>query len=485
MSVLTHGNGSAPFLQSSDARMSKRSFCSVVIVGGGASGAILAAHLLRVGKPNLRVTLIEKRSALGQGVAYSTTLAEHVLNVAASRMSAYPDDADHFWRWLKERGIATGENSAIFVPRRFYGQYLGEILRGFMDGRSGVGRLRLIQDECLSILPTASGVDVRLANGTSVAGHLAVLAVGHDQHRSPSAPFAVRIGSEADTPIDPDSRVLILGTGLSMIDAWITLQSRGHRGEIVAVSRRGLLPLAHHAGRSPIALDRADVPLGTDFTYFVRWLRQLVRTTEQSGGDWRDVIDGLRPFNQLVWRSWPVSTRRRFLVHAKAWWDIHRHRISPTIRERFVGAQASGRLRTVAARLIDARPDKDSIIATLQPRRSQTTERLEVARIYDCTGIVKDVSAGSIGVIRSLIDRGLARPDPLRLGLDVTANCAVIDRNGTALDRIYAAGPLTRGRFFEIDAIPEIRVQCASIAKFLTASIDEAPNRESLTAAAR
>jgi uncharacterized NAD(P)/FAD-binding protein YdhS len=97
----------------------------------------------------------------------------------------------------------------------------------------------------------------------------------------------------------------------------------------------------------------------------------------------------------------------------------------------------------------------------------QSFEEIEVQRIYDCTGIVKDVSTGSITVLRSLTDRGYARPDPLRLGLDVTPGCAVIDAAGTASKRLFAVGSLTRGTFFEIDAIPDIRVQCARLARHL------------------
>ncbi|TIU89628.1 MAG: FAD-dependent oxidoreductase, partial [Mesorhizobium sp.] len=155
----------------------------------------------------------------------------------------------------------------------------------------------------------------------------------HDEEPASEQDFAVRMGSAKDTPIDPDSRVLIVGTGLSMVDAWLTLEHRGHRGEITAVSRRGLLPSPHKKG-TPIRLDSADILLGTELSYFVGWFRDLVRATEKAGGNWRDVVDGLRPYNQRIWQNWPVSAKRRFLEHTKAWWDIHRHRMAPEIHAR-------------------------------------------------------------------------------------------------------------------------------------------------------
>jgi uncharacterized NAD(P)/FAD-binding protein YdhS len=444
--------------------VSGRQRSSIAIVGGGASGVLLTAHLLRSPQPDLRVTLIEKAPTFGRGRAYSTTLPDHVLNVSALGMSAYADDPEHFWRWVRENGIVTDGNPAVYLPRAIYGRYLEELLADIVQ-REG-DRLRVVRETCAGLMPTASGVDVQLANGTSIACHAAVLAVGHDEEPSPEHPLSVRVDSPADTPLDSQARVLILGTGLSMVDAWLTLQHRGHRGEVVAVSRRGLLPSPHRKGK-PIRLDIADVPLGTELSYFVGWLRDLIRATQRAGGDWRDVLDGLRPFNQSVWQSWPASAKRRFLEHTKAWWDIHRHRMAPAIHMRIDAAVRSGRIRLVAARVESMTKHDGRIAVALQHRHSRAPETIEADRVYDCTGIVKDLSAGSIAVVRALIDRGLARPDALKLGLDVTDGCAVIADNGSASDKLFAVGPLTRGTFFEIEAIPDIRTQCAGLARTL------------------
>ena len=193
----------------------------------------------------------------------------------------------------------------------------------------------------------------------------------------------------------------------------------------------------------------------------------MIRATQKAGGDWRDVLDGLRPFNQRIWQSWPATAKRRFVEHTKAWWDIHRHRMAPPIHARLAEAVEAGRIRLVAARVETMAKDDGTIAVSLQRRHSQAAETLTVDRVYDCTGIAKDLSVGSIAVVRDLIERGLARPDPLRLGLDVTENCAVIGETGAASAKLFAVGPLTRGTFFEIEAIPDIRAQCARLAKVL------------------
>src|SRR5262245_56302646 len=441
---------------------------AIIIVGGGASGVLLAAHLLSDPDADIRVTLIEKRPAFGQGLAYSTTLDEHILNVSALGMSAYAENPKHFGRGLKrERGVP-GDEPRLYVPRHVYADYLADILRHLRATEGASGRLHTLQEECVSLATTATGVAANLSNGTSLMGHVAVLAVGHEEHPLIEKFTTVRPGSVEDTPIDPGSTVLILGTGLSMVDAFLSLTARGHRGRVVALSRRGLISSVHRKG-NPIRLDSADVPLGTDLSYFVRWFRDLVRTTERAGGDWRDVVDGIRPFNQKIWRSWPASARRRFIEHTRAWWDVHRHRMPPALHERVSRAVDDGALELIAGKLVAARRDGDAIEASVRRRGASEPETLRVARIYDCTGITSDLAVGTNPVVRSLIDRGLARPDPLHIGLDVTDGCAILNANGHASERLYAVGPLTRGAFFEIDAIPDIRVQCSVLAKKLNA----------------
>ena len=442
------------------------SISSIIIVGGGASGVVMAAHLLKSPNPDLRVTLIEKRPHFGQGIAYSTLLSAHVLNVSAAGMSAYADDPGNFWRWLQGRGLVDPEQTPqtpFYAPRSLYARYLGELLDELEAREQPSGRLRLIHEESLSITPTASGVEVALANGTSVVAHLAILATGHDEQ--PAQGHAIRMGSEADTALDPESRVMVLGTGLSMVDAFLALEQRGHTGEIVAVSRRGLLPSPHRKG-NPIKLDVADIPLGTQLSYFVGWFRDLIRENQKAGIDWRDVVDGLRPFNQKIWQNWPASAKRRFVEHTKAWWDIHRHRMAPEVYAKVTDAVQSGRIRLVAGRVVGIAPG-ETFSVDVQPRHSQLVETFDVARIYDCSGIVRDISTSSNSVVRSLVDRGLGRPDPMRIGLDVSANCEIIAGDGTVSRKILAVGPLTRGTFFEIDAIPDIRVQCARLSKQL------------------
>ncbi|MGY3606308.1 MULTISPECIES: FAD/NAD(P)-binding protein [unclassified Bradyrhizobium] len=442
-----------------------------IIIGGGASGVLLAYQLLQNPEFGFRVTLIERRSEIGRGPAYHTSNPEHVLNVRAANMSALPDDPGHFWRWLSSR--AEGPlcpDPYCFVPRRTYGDYLASLTTPFTSSESGAPRLTIVHGQCVDVIEGTAGVTVMLDNGSSHTGDVAVLATGNE---SPVARFPCDADPWAplSTSVDRDTTVLILGTGLTMIDYLLSLLRGGHRGQIVAMSRRGLLARAHRR-TDPTRIDESDVPFGASASRLLRWLRERIDAQMAAGGDWRSVIDAIRPYTQRLWHELPLASRRRFLEHARAWWDIHRHRTAPEVAMRLAGALASGRLSLVAAKVTGIEPNAAGALVRYRRRGRQDTASLQVGLIVDCTGIVKDPRATNNPVIQRLFEQGLARADALQIGIDIADDCAVINRNGIASRRLFAVGPLTRAAFWEIVAIPDIRNQCAELAARLAAVCD-------------
>ena len=446
---------------------------AILIIGGGASGVLLAAHMLRDRSADIRVTLIEKRRECGRGLAYSTDLPDHILNVVAIRMSAYTDDPEHFLRWLIARGAAQADNPYVYAPRRLYGEYLAAILDELAERERHTGRFHRVEGECIALVPTASGVEARLRSGASVVGHQAVLATGHDEAPRSALRHAARLGKSDGPAIAADETVVILGTGLSMVDVFLSLDNAGHRGRIVALSRRGLTPAIHFQGK-PHQLDAADIPFAAAPARFMLWLRGRIVATQAAGGDWRDVMDALRPFTQEIWSSWIRTMRAQFLRHARPWWDIHRHRLPPAVHARLAAAIASGRVEIAAGKLIEAEPRGDGVQVTLRRRGSQESQAIEAARLYDCTGLSRNVSKSTNPLIKSLVDQRHARPDPLCIGLDVTSECAIITADGKASSRLFAIGPITRAAFFEIEAVPDIRQQADRLTKQLCCNSREA-----------
>jgi uncharacterized NAD(P)/FAD-binding protein YdhS len=439
-----------------------------IIVGGGASGVLLAYQLLRLGRSAFRVTLIEQRAEIGRGLAYHTGNPDHLLNVRAANMSALPEDPDHFWRWLSAQDTCGCADRYCFVPRGVYGDYIAGLIRPLVARGDDADGLRIVNSECVAIRENADGVVAELAGGAELAGDIVILATGHDARKNtrkiPAACYADPWSPPSTADIRKDGVVLILGSGLTMADYVLSLLRDGHTGPIVAMSRRGLMPKAHRRV-PPLSIDERQIPFGASASQLLRWLRLLVESHRAQGGNWRGVVDGLRPFTQRLWRELPDSSRRRFLEHARAWWDIHRHRMAPEVESTISKAIADGRLTLMAAKIADISPNSTGATVRFRRRGQAACENLEVDAIVDCTGIARDPAATGNPVVRSLFDQGLARVDPLRMGLDVAPDCAVINRWGLPSRRLFAVGPLTRAAFWEIIAIPDIRNQCVQLAE--------------------
>lgn len=447
----------------------------VVIIGGGASGVLMAAHLLRDPKGKARVTIIEGRHMLGCGIAYSTSDPGHLLNTRAGSMSAFPDQPGHFCDWLAGQGIPAGPQPGdSFVSRSTYGAYMASLIEPWSRG-GGPRRLRCLRDICVGLESDATGVVAHLSDGRSIRADRAVLATGHALPEPDPEGLVQGSWEQGDLPAR-DDRVVIVGSGLSMVDQVLSLLRCGHRGEILILSRRAQLPRIHAATR-PLDIAARDIPLGAPVSRLMAWLRSLARQAEAAGGTWRDALDGLRPHLRAIWQALPQAERARFLRHAAPWWDIHRHRLPPESAAPIRAAIRTGRMRLLAASFQGAERDAEGALrAVIRCRGSRTQQRVTCAHIIDCRGIRRDPEENASPVIASLLGNGTARIDPLGLGLDVSPDSAVIDARCRPSDRIFAIGPPSRAAFWEITAIPDIRNQAADLARRLIESWAEARN---------
>lgn len=436
----------------------------VLIVGAGFSGTLLALNLLRHDGP--RATIVERRGGqVARGVAYSAAHPNHLLNVRAGNMSALPDDPDHFVRWLDTRGEG-GRTS--FVPRTTYGAYLREMLdRARADAPD---RLLLVKGEAVDLAETREVVRLTLATGEAIEGDAAVLAVGNLPPHDPPGldpdklgglyspdPWAADIGEGLG---DDDTAVLI-GTGLTAVDAALLLDAGGFRGRVLALSRRGLAPHRHQDGQ-PYCPGVRERPAGA-LSGIVAHVR--ARAAE---ADWRTAVDELRPMTGIMWGAATPEERARFLRHARPYWDIHRHRLAPEVADRIDALVGEGRLVFAAGKTLGADLEGSAARLYWRPRGSDEVIGTRAARIVNCTGPQGDLTRTREPLLRRLLDAGAIRPDPLRLGLDVDASARVIARDGRASDRLHAIGPMTRGGVWEIVAVPDIRWQSWNLARRLS-----------------
>jgi uncharacterized NAD(P)/FAD-binding protein YdhS len=436
---------------------------------------MVAVQLARQNATKHRVRLFEKAGRPGRGVAYGTRCDQHLLNVPAGSMNALPDEPSHFLDWLRARDSSAHQGT--FAPRRVYGDYLEELLKTSLSCLNV--RIDIEHDEVVDLELNQASEPLRLtsAKGERIRADRVVLALGHPL---PQAPEGLDLhglgrGYTADPwsmgaldDLLPDDSIALIGTGLTAVDLVVEARARGHRGKIIAVSRHGLLPSGH---RSSPAIPRPHIAIGGGQAETARGLFRRVRSEvavcQSEGSDWRSVIDSLRPVTQSLWRSLAQSERARFIRHLAPRWDVHRHRVAPEINDMLHQQTQTGRLAVVAGRVLSLM-EKGGMIEMLLRRRGATDpETLQIRRVINCTGPARDVRVGSSPLLRSLIARGIARPGPLDLGLDVADSGALIGCDGREQDRIYAIGPLLKERFWETTAVRELRVQTLDLARRL------------------
>ncbi len=447
---------------------------AVAIVGGGFSGTMLAAELARRG---VRSLLFEGAGREGRGTAYSTTEPAHLLNVPAAKMSAWAEDPDHFARTVE----AGGGTAKDFVERRAFGRYL----RAILDEAVASGLVEVVQARALSARRDGNGWRIEVeGNGEAMADTLA-LAQGN-QPPEPlrgteqlgacfiNNPWVAESAAAIARVAEGGGDALIVGTGLTMVDMVLSLDAAGHRGRIVALSRRGQIPRAH-ADFEPAPVELDGLPVG-NVSQLWRWLR---RRAGEVG--WRAAVDSWRPHSHAIWHSLDAEERRRFVRHARPWWDVHRHRIAPEVAAQIGSLVGQGRLEIVAGRIGEMREVANGLEVEISRRGRPSTlrrrsgepslgtngDRGDVRTFsvgFNCTGPLGAIRRTRDPLLKQMLDDGLVAADELGMGL------AVAD-GSRAGEGVWALGPLTKGAYWEIVAVPDIRGQAAAVAADIAAEL--------------
>lgn len=428
----------------------------VIVIGVGFSGLLTAIHLLRSAS-DVRVTLVERRSALGPGTAYDTGNADHLLNVRLGNMSAFPDEPAHLSEWLAQQ--SSWQASGEFITRGAYGAYLRDLLDGAIADNPQ--RLDLVSGRAETLDRVDGEWTIGLADGRILKGDAVVLAIGNQE---PSTPAGVdealrRSALYVENPwsgdrLVPDQarQVLLIGTGLTAVDVAIALDKPGRT--ITALSRHGLLPRAH----ATVAAPAAELTFSGGPAEIMREARRAAQTQ-----DWREVFDALRHQAVDLWRGWTPSERQRFIRHIRPLWDVHRHRLAPVIARRIASLVADGALTITPGKIVELKLDGDAVQAVYRPRgrRRAVTRRFDA--VINCTGPLGRVADSGDPLIQDLLHKGYATPDPMGLGFQIDGEGDLIV-DGAPAPNLHVIGPLARASFWEMTSVPDLRVQAQRLA---------------------
>ncbi len=442
----------------------------VVVVGSGFSAIAVTINLLRAMPAGSSIAVVGDDAGFGRGTAYRTEFHLHRLNVPAARMSVFCDKADDFREWLAAHGRTA--DAQVFASRGDYGLYLRDRFATLLRERRQDVQIDFIKAKAARcVRHDNGGYSFQLATGNQLDAAAVVLCLGLGNADLPVSKQNRAGDRIVENPwrlnwlshVQPDEDICILGSGLTMIDQVLALREHGHKGRIHVLSRRGLVPLPHASGGLTPA--QPHLPEGRDISAILHGLRKQVK----GGLDWRAVMDGLRPQTQALWQSLNAGQRSRFLRHALPWWNVHRHRLAPPVRQRFEALREAGTVSIHAGYLQTMDQTGERISVRYRKRGGRDMKDISVDRIVNCTGMERAGLKHS-PLLLSMQESGLLRPDPLGLGIVVDALSRVCDGSGTAQPRLYAVGGLTAGQFWEITAVPDIRVQAHAVAERIAES---------------
>ncbi len=472
---------------------------TIAVVGGGFSGTTVAINLLRQFRLNhgrcgpTRVALIERAARIGRGVAYADRKHPYLLNVPAGRMSANASEPLEFLAYARNRfPNATAED---FLPRSLYGEYLEASLLTAEISAPAEIRLDRVRAEICAVerIEGSAAYRLQFSDERLLVADEVILALGHPAPATLPAFRGVR-ESERDVAAPryfddpwagaescrPGETVLIVGTGLTMADvATAASTATGGNIKIHALSRHGLLPPTQTEFRhSPCHGDTHKLLSAASHSAreLMSVVRELAVNTESQGGDWREAITFVRNIAPAIWDHLPSEERRRFLRHARTYWDIHRHRLPQETLSQIEALRAQGKLTVDAGRVLSASaggpqaetaPVDGKIRVTVRSRAGLSSTVL-VDRIINCTGPDYNPRRARDPLVRSLLSQRLASPDGLNLGLRTGANGALIDSRDREVPHLYYVGPQLRADYWEATAAQELRSHAERLARHLT-----------------
>lgn len=452
----------------------------IAIIGGGFSGTLVAAHLLNGCPAGTEIIVVEKRKQLALGLAYSTTSEEHLLNVRAEGMSAFPESPMHFFEFARKHDATVTRET--FVQRKVYAIYLQSILN---DAVKAAAERKVcfsaLTDEAIDISREQAGNKwlIELEAGAPLSVDFLVLATGNMRSAVPKM-----IGNEPQaagvyvhdpwepnilTSLPASSDILLIGTGLTAVDKILELLAQDHRGHIYAVSRHGLLPRPHLVHRA----EEIFSPLLPDgMMPAVRAFKQYLLDHE----DWRVVVDGVRPITQKWWKSLSLQEQKNFLHHLQTYWDVHRHRMAPQIAEKIALAETRGQVSIHAGRILSVSVEGNDALVKIRSRSQGTEKVLRAHRVVNCTG--PEIRLGSVEskLYANMYKNGFLRSHALGFGFELDQNYCPIDSAGRSLASVFMLGPVLKPQLMETVAVPELRGQAKHQADLILAKLNELRN---------
>ena len=454
------------------------------IIGAGFSGTMAAVNLVNRACLPFEIIIVDRERNFNKGVAYGTYSPNHLLNVPAGKMSAFPNRPDHFLDWAMENvpfdNSLRDMVSKAFLPRQFYGRYLQDIWKGALKNARYKGiKITPLYAHVNDISVANSGISIQVGNEW-IALDICIIATGNHQPRHPKVTNSdcYRSSNYFRNPYDQgsvknnksDLPIFILGNGLTMVDTVKGLKENGHCGKIISLSPNGfnILPHRHPGIIYPKLLH--EIPESASLLQLLGLFNRHVKYVRRLGVSAEPVVDSLRERSSEIWQTFSDTEKQLFMARLKHLWNIARHRLPMHVHEEMYRLKQQGKLEVYSGRLLDIQEHGTYMEVVFTNKIDKKEKRLQVSKIINCTGPESDISRFEDHFLKKALEKGIIAQDRLQLGLNADIDTfRVIGTNGRTVENLYAIGPLLKGMLWESTAVNELREQAKKLAETIIA----------------
>lgn len=436
------------------------------IIGGGLSGTLCAIRLLYYAQAPITIHIFEKdNKKMFKGEAYSSSLSHQLLNVTADHMSIFEDQPSHFADWLYNNGYKYLPED--FVPRSIYGEYLTECLNE-INLQSPQHIFYTHSKEITDIQFSKNMFKVMAENHHPLHCDNIWLCTGN----LPPSPLPVfsKIQHSPNYISNPwsgkdllnfekNEQIVIIGSGLTMVDQVLSLYKNGHKGKITVISRKGLLPLPYKICTS-ISLQEIPDFKKLGLLQLLKWIRKEVVHAEKKGYDWRSVIKSLREYTPVIWQSLSAEDKDLFIRRLATFWNIHRHQIPTESYRQLKTLELSGQLSISSGKIVNVKETLEGFQLDVIEKDLKTQRQFKAEKIINCTGPANYKNVGS-PLFQNLLRKKFIVTDKLGLGIQLNPSPPY----SFHLRNFHIIGPPAKGKFWECTALREIRKQTHQLIK--------------------
>lgn len=461
------------------------------IIGGGFVGTMTAVQIIKQAVFPCEIIIICNHEDLNRGIAYSPYSHQHILNVTTGKMSAFPDQPDHFLEFvMKQEEFREMDSTLIsnaFLSRRLYGDYLWAVYQeALIEAKTKHIGVTWIHDTVNELIKKDLKIQLSFEKEPSCEVDICVIATGNQVPKNPSIPNVNFFESKnyfqnpwklnSVVNLHNDLPVLIIGNGLTMVDTILGLQEQNFKGEIYSISPNGFNILPHRHGGMKYTAHIDEINVGMPLAGIVSVLNKHIKIVRTFGVSAEPIIDALRPMSQKIWRHLSTAEKNIFISRLRHLFGVARHRIPLHIHDKIQKLRIDGILHIHSGRLIDIIENDQHIEVTYYDKKLKTTKFIKVARVINCTGPESDLSKLKNSFLSECIKQGLLQQDDLKLGLKTNIDTyRVYDQHNIEHQNIYTLGSNLRGELWETTAVNELRTQAKALAEVIVSAQSALP----------